>query len=114
MNEYTEVACKDGKYLINERLLRKFIESHYRSRANLKFGKNEEIDPDCSLESYQVDWKKAREWTEAQAMHKIHGTWLISLAEMGPRISELKQMQAETKKNKQLFIENIRKTQVQS
>lgn len=38
----TEVSCNGGRFIINERLVRRIIESYYRARANIQFGKAKE------------------------------------------------------------------------
>jgi hypothetical protein len=40
----TEVSCNDGRFIINERLVRRIIESYYRAKANIQFGKVKEMD----------------------------------------------------------------------
>ncbi|MEM9800972.1 MAG: hypothetical protein AAGA20_11650 [Planctomycetota bacterium] len=95
----TEVVCSDGRFLIDEALVRRIVESYYRATANLQFATTNELDSswfEPSMTSYDVDWKKARTWTEQQASSKLSSTWLVSLPRMQPRIEELQRMQRET------------------
>jgi hypothetical protein len=95
----TEVSCNDGRFIVNERLVRRTIESYYRAKANIQFGKAEEMDTawyEPGIKYYEVDWEKARAWTQQQTTSKLYSTWMVSMPTMKPRIDELRQMQRDT------------------
>jgi hypothetical protein len=95
----TEVTCKDGRYVVDERLVRRIIESYYRAKANIQFGKAAEMDTEWfepEIKMFEVDWAKARTFTEQQTISKLYSTWMVSLPNMRPRIDELTRMQQET------------------
>jgi len=95
----TEVSCNDGRFIINERLVRRIIESYYRAKANIQFGKAKEMDTawyEPGIKYYEVDWEKARAWTQQQTTSKLYSTWMVSMPTMRSRIDELRQMQRDT------------------
>ena len=113
----TEVTCNDGRYIVDERLVRRIIESHYRAKANLQFGKATEMDTqwyEPDIKFFEVDWEKARSWTEQQTVSKLYSTWMISLPNMRSRIDELSRMQQETAQMTQKFRLKVRELEKSS
>jgi len=113
----TQVSCKDGEYIVNERLVRRIIESYYRAKANLLFGKAKEMDtewfePDITV--FEVDWEKARTWTQQHTTARLYSNWMVSMPMMRPRIDELIQMQRDTVMLAADFRRKVRELEKQS
>ncbi len=99
LSDQTEVSCNDGNYVINERLVRRIIESYYRARANIDFSRREDLDTawyEPGISVLSVDWEKARSYTQLQTNSKLYSTWMVSMPTMQPRIAELRRMQRDT------------------
>ena len=113
----TEVTCNDGRYVVDERLVRRIIESYYRAKANIQFGKATEMDTEWyepDIRFFEVDWAKARSFTEQQTVSKLYSTWMVSLPNMRPRIDELARMQRETALLTREFRRRVRELEKES
>jgi hypothetical protein len=97
----TRVTCRDGTYLVDERLVRRIIESYFRAKAIASPAHGKEVIMETewyepTIKTWEVDWQAVRSTTEQNTIGRLCSKWLISLPLMQPRIADLLYMQTQT------------------